>query len=61
MYDSKIIHRNFYILDVIFYPNKYWMNKNQYKFIWKTDDTPILLLKDIEARTNYVWPLIREV
>ena len=37
MENSQRINKNNSILDVIFHPNYYLMNKNEYKIIWKID------------------------
>ena len=59
MENSKIISKNDIIIDVIFYPNNYLMNKalqNNMDNRCFYDFT----IKGMETRTNYVWPLIRE-
>ena len=43
MDDSKIINKKCITPDMIFYPNHYLVNKNEYKIIGKTDFSPVLL------------------
>ena len=47
MDDSEIMNEYNIILDIIFYPNKYLTDENEYNIIWKADVSPILISKEM--------------